>query len=171
MASRLPNFGNLGRAGRDALKPSVNRPPWSRAEAEFIDNCTRCGACVESCSTGVLAEDGDGIPFVDFSKAPCTLCGTCASICPVDCFDTETGTVPWAVKASIDARCIQTGGEACRVCEETCEQRAIVAGGRHAEHLPPMINRNACTGCGGCSLACPMHAITMDKSEPPHLKT
>lgn len=174
MASHLRRLGLMGRlVGVEAAKPPLAqfRPPWSRPEVEFVDNCTRCGACLDSCPTGVLNEGEDGYPVVDFASAACSLCGTCASICPVDCFDTEAGAVPWALKASIDGRCIQTRGEACRVCEEQCEQRAIVAGERHAEHLPPAIDRKACTGCGGCTLACPMHAISIADPDSARLKS
>ena len=49
------------------------------------DRCIRCSACVSACGRGVLADDGEGAPYVSpENEGMCNFCGHCSAICPVD---------------------------------------------------------------------------------------
>ncbi|MGE4129812.1 MAG: 4Fe-4S dicluster domain-containing protein [Hyphomicrobiaceae bacterium] len=83
--------------GRSKAGKPEQRPPWSRPEAEFLEACARCGACIEACPTGVLVEGSSQYPAIRFGTAACTLCAACAQACPTTCFDAELDP-PWPVK-------------------------------------------------------------------------
>lgn len=144
-------------------KPRQQRPPWARREAEFTDACTRCGACIEACPTGVLVEGASRYPVIHFSTAACTLCAACAEACPVDCFDSVHG-VPWTIKARIGGSCIETRGVACRVCEDGCEQQAIRFRPTRGGGYTASISEDLCNGCGSCAAVCPVKAISVEPS-------
>lgn len=156
--TRRALFGRL-RGG-----PPQQRPPWSRAEPEFSETCTRCDACIEVCPTGVLTHGHSRYPIVDFDISGCSLCGSCAAACPVDCFDTSAAE-PWAIAAQIGERCIEHGGVACRVCESSCERQAIQFRPRLGGGSLPTVKLAGCTGCGSCVSSCPVGAISMGPAD------
>lgn len=154
--SRRALFGRL-RGGGAQL-----RPPWSRSEPAFTDECTRCGACMEACPTSVIGKGHGGYPIVDFSRGYCTFCGKCAEICESDCFASSNDEAPWRLEALIGDACIERSGVACRVCQDACEHGAIafrpLLGGRSQ----PSVASDRCTGCGACVGTCPVRAIFVD---------
>ena len=48
---------------------------------KISDECVSCGACVEACPVGAIAE-GDGKYVIDAEA--CISCGACAGECPVE---------------------------------------------------------------------------------------
>ena len=48
------------------------------------DDCTSCGACVDSCPVDAIAE-GDEIYEID--AATCIDCGVCEGTCPVEAIE------------------------------------------------------------------------------------
>ena len=137
------------------------RPPWSLPEMEFTEACTRCGACVNACPTGLVTTGHAGYPIVAFGKAECTFCGACADACKEDCFVAERGSPAWALVAGIATTCVEIKGVACRMCEDQCEVSAIrfrpMPGGRARAE----VDHDRCTGCGACVSSCPVRAISI----------
>lgn len=142
-------------------RPTLLRPPWTPAEADFTDRCTGRGDCVTACPQNILVKGRAGFPVVDFSRGACDFCGACADACPQSLFASRD-TAPWSAIARVGAVCLSARGLACRVCAEWCDAQAIAfrldVGGR--EH--PEINAVTCTGCGGCVAVCPANAIAME---------
>jgi len=48
--------------------------------------CNRCGACVDSCPSGLLAMNGEGPQYVGLEEA-CIACGHCVAACPEAALD------------------------------------------------------------------------------------
>lgn len=150
--------------------PVQLRPPWAVGEVLFTDRCTQCGACRDSCPTGLITNGHAGYPIVDFTAASCSFCGACREICEADCFDPVTDE-PWGLKAAVSTSCVETKGVACRVCQDGCDANAIrfkpAIGGRSE----PWIDEDDCTGCGVCLSLCPVSAITISHPRPETAET
>lgn len=111
---------------------------------------------------------GDGgFPKVDFTLGECTFCGECTSQCEAGLFENvlAISQLGWTHKAVVSERCLTNIGVMCRSCEDACEPRAIrfpLAAGK----VPtPVIDEQACTGCGACIRPCPEAAISMRSQE------
>lgn len=145
-------------------RSSAIRPPWSIDEAQFIDGCTRCHACVDACETQVLIVKGDGFPEIDFQRAECTFCGRCVAACPEPVF-ISIESQPWQRKAIISTTCLTFQNVACRSCQDVCEPNAIKFKLRLGGIAQPELERDSCTGCGSCISSCPVQAITTSESD------
>jgi ferredoxin-type protein NapF len=133
------------------------RPPW--ANSDFLDQCTRCGACVSACPTQIVIVGDGGFPQVDFSQGECTFCGDCQSACEPKIL---TATIPWPHQIAIGTECLAQQQVDCRVCGEICDVSAIrfvLSAGSVAK---PVVNEASCTGCGACIAPCPSAAIRID---------
>lgn len=142
------------------------RPPWAVREAEFVEACTRCDACIRACPENIILRGSGGFPRLDFVRGGCTFCGDCAEACRDNAFLADrAGTAPWALTAVVGQACLEHKGISCRACESWCEPRAIrfrpALGGR----TDIRIEREACTGCGACVSTCPSRAITIAASK------
>jgi ferredoxin len=75
---------------RAVVPPNRLRPPGSRAEADFLNRCLRCGACMKVCMRNAihpaLHEAGwEGVftPIMDFEIGYCEYnCTLCGQVCP-----------------------------------------------------------------------------------------
>jgi len=147
--------------GRRAVEP-VRRPPWAIDEALFVDRCTRCDRCIDACPTGILVRMDGGFPGVDFSRGECTFCGDCVSRCePQALVRGGPDAAPWDMVAAIGPECLAMRGVECRVCGETCPERAIRFRPRLGGVAQPLLDSGSCTGCGACIGPCPARAIAM----------
>ncbi len=146
------------------------RPPW--AVEGFEDACTRCGACADACPQGIIINGDGGFPEVDFThgQGECTFCAACVEACPEPAFDVERDP-PWDVTARIGEACLARSGIHCQSCGEVCGYDAISF--TLAVGLPPqpVVEPEACTGCGACVAVCPADAITamQQHTEPGHV--
>ncbi|MDR0806509.1 MAG: ferredoxin-type protein NapF [Enterobacteriaceae bacterium] len=140
-------------------RSSTIRAPWSIAEEQFTDLCSRCHACVDACETGVLiASSQQAFPEIDFQRAECTFCGRCAEVCPEPVFR-PIDTPAWQRVASIGQSCLMNQGVTCRSCQDECETGAIKFQLRLGTTAQPVLDMASCTGCGACIRSCPVQAI------------
>ena len=143
------------------------RPPWSVDELHFIDACSRCGDCIQSCPEQILIKGSGGFPEVNFQHGECTFCGDCVRSCEAPVFN-ELDQAPWQLKAAIGDGCVTHKQVVCRSCAEQCEPEAIrfrlQAGGVGS----PELDLSACTGCGACVATCPTQAITISADSRLH---
>lgn len=139
------------------------RPPGAVAEELFVCLCIRCGRCVESCPyhciypldirQGVYA----GTPMIAVENSPCFLCMRCVVVCPTGSLRPVSKAATRMGIAVINTfTCAAWSGMAlCRTCYDVCpfKGQAIIL-----EKLMPVVQRDACTGCGICTHACPITA-------------
>jgi len=164
---------------RVAVPPNRLRPPGARAEADFLNRCLRCGACMKVCMRNAihpaLHEAGwEGVftPIMDFEIGYCEYnCTLCGQVCPSEAirrlpleqkqkyvigtavFD-KGRCLPWAFHTN------------CLVCEEHCptgekaivfeEQDAVGRDGKPVRVKLPVVVPERCIGCGICQQKCPV---------------
>lgn len=174
---------------RAAVPPARLRPPGSRAEADFLNRCLRCGACMKVCMRNAihpaLHEAGwEGVftPVLDFEigycEHNCTLCG---QVCPSEAIR----RLPLEQKqkfvigtASFDkGRCLPWAYHVdCLVCEEHCptgekaivfeETDAVGLDGQPVRVKLPVVVPERCIGCGICQQKCPVEGRAAIVVEP-----
>jgi ferredoxin-type protein NapF len=147
--------------GRFRQVTAEPRPPWALAEADFIQQCSRCDDCVTSCPTRVLRAGDGAYPTIDFSLGECTFCGECAAACKTGAIRREVGAPAWAMKAHLGDSCVARKGVECRICGENCEAGAIRFRPALGGISRPEMNEGTCTGCGACVAPCPVGAIAV----------
>ncbi len=142
-----------------------NRPPWAVAEQLFIARCTRCDACVDSCPQRVLTVGSGGFPSILFANAGCTFCGECIEACQPRALEHDDTRQPFPWRALIGTDCLAQHGVECRICAESCEDRAIRFRPQLGGIAQPELDSTRCNGCGACVAACPVSCITTPLKE------
>lgn len=137
------------------------RPPWAVANADFVEQCTRCGDCILLCETHILVKGDGGFPEVRFSHGECTFCKKCALVCEQPIFRAFEEQ-PWAHKIAIQPQCLTEYRIECRACQDSCPTRAIKFRWQAGGIAKPTVEPEACTGCGACLSRCPAEAIKLD---------
>lgn len=136
------------------------RPPWALAAYDFINACSRCNECVDTCPEKIIVKDEDGFPIVDFKLGGCTFCRECVAACADGALSiSHPEQLPWVLKADISRTCISLHGVTCHSCADSCEEEAILFRPQVGGVSLPEINTNLCTGCGFCLATCPVTAI------------
>ncbi len=153
--------------------PYALRPPGALAEADFNAACIKCGQCVNACPPKILKlapAGGDlpiGMPYFTPRTGACIMCPDipCMKVCPTGALTPELQDINDARMglAVIDIEnCLSWKGLRCEICHRDCplKGKAIVLEtdprgiSKHAV-FRPMVNSDACTGCGICEKACP----------------
>jgi len=148
------------------------RPPYALDELAFLLACTRCGACIEACASGVifglaprLGAQVAGTPALDLLNTGCRLCPDwpCVTACePGALRRPESGVteeadaaaspaLPRLAQAAIDpGTCLPYRGPECGACRSSCP-----VPGALVWHLDrPTIDPQRCVGCALCRQAC-----------------
>ncbi|HNV70094.1 MAG TPA: 4Fe-4S binding protein [Candidatus Ozemobacteraceae bacterium] len=169
----------------DAEQPARHhpllRPPGAVPEADFLQRCLRCLACVRVCHTnGGCLQPADGssrlldrwtpvaVMRLGYCEHNCNLCGQVCptgAILPLSLKDKQENAMGLAV---FDRNvCIpHARAEDCLVCEEHCpigdkairfDQREVRApdGSTRLVKLPYVV-KDKCIGCGICEAKCPL---------------
>ena len=153
--------------------PYALRPPGALAEDDFNAACIKCGQCVVDCPPHILKLEpagGDlpiGTPFFVPRTGACIMCPDipCMKACPTGALSPKLKTIEDARMglAVIDIEnCLSWKGLRCEICHRDCplKGKAIVLEtaprelSKHAV-FRPIVNSDACTGCGICEKACP----------------
>ncbi len=170
-----------GAVGAEALPDETTlRPPGAQEGEAFMKACIKCGQCLEACpyDTLKLATPGDkmgiGTPYFEPRDIPCYMCTNypCTEVCPTGALDllqlSREGGEPDIKHAQMGLAlihresCIAFWGIQCDVCYRACplmdvaislEPETNIQTGRHA-NLKPLVNSDACTGCGICEHVC-----------------
>ncbi|MDN3695772.1 ferredoxin-type protein NapF [Vibrio cortegadensis] len=145
---------------RKNVDSSLVRLPWIQKQENFIEDCTRCGKCLNVCETKIIVSGDGGFPTVDFSIDECTFCYQCAEVCPEPIFKTQDEPA-WDAKASISEKCLANQNVECRSCGDMCEPMAIQFDLQVGRVANPKINVDECSGCGACVAVCPTSAINV----------
>ncbi len=152
----------------------VLRPPAALPEQDFLASCLRCGICVSDCpyDTLKLAAPEDpvatGTPWFNAREIPCEMCEDipCISNCPSGSLDqnlTDINDARMGVAVLIDRKnCLNLQGLRCDVCYRVCPliddaiRLDVSHNTRTNAHavFEPVVNTDACTGCGKCEHAC-----------------
>lgn len=157
-----------------ALPALALRPPGALPEDDFLGACIRCGLCVRDCpyNTLELAKPetpvATGTPYFTARNIPCEMCEDipCVVACPTGALDKGLTDIDKARMGSAvlvgHETCLNVLGLRCDVCYRVCplidkairlEMRHNERTGRHA-YLIPVVNTEACTGCGKCEHSC-----------------
>ncbi|UPQ89872.1 ferredoxin-type protein NapF [Vibrio sinaloensis] len=139
------------------------RLPWLDTAQSFTDICTRCGKCTDQCETKIIVNGDGGFPQVDFSLGECTFCYQCADVCPQPLFVSKQHS-PWTALATIHDSCLAKKNVECRSCGDMCEPMAIQFNLQVGKVAQPILENEACTGCGACVAACPTDSISVSHS-------
>ncbi len=141
-------------------KDTPIRPPYNGGEQHFIDHCTRCSKCVETCETQIITIGSGGLPQVNFAAQECTFCELCSDICPTDALD-KNKYEAFHTAVNINKSCFASNDIYCQSCRDVCDESAIKFD-FFSERIPtPTIVHDACSGCGACVSVCPPNAINI----------
>ncbi len=140
------------------------RPPGA-VESGFVDACSGCSDCITACPEGILSRDADGYPILDLNSGACTFCGECTNACETDALQVDR-LPDWPWRATIQTTtCLSMNGVSCRLCQDSCDARAIrfrlLLGGR----AEPILDQDICTGCAACASACPVDAVALERPQ------
>jgi ferredoxin len=173
-------FGFPRRAEGKARHPV--RPPGAVPEEAFLELCTRCGACFQTCPNNVLQPMpvNSGYlnlwtPAVNADWAGCdSSCNNCGQVCPTGAIRplplAEKRVAHMGLAIVNEKTCLPYAGvEECRLCFEECEAAEYHAiefmrvgtevdpFGQPIEGtglLAPVVLPEKCVGCGLCQSRC-----------------
>lgn len=140
------------------------RPPGGQNENRLNGLCVKCDRCRSVCPLECIsvAHVEDGLlqartPKLDFHRGYCDFCNRCIEVCPTQALQPFDPSVQKIGVAEVrPERCIAwTNPGSCVKCEEVCRFDAI-----HFVDGLPVVDAEACNGCGECEFHCPALVYT-----------
>ena len=161
VAEKLTDGGLAGVSlpGLPARKVPV-LPPGAGSSRAFHLKCAACQLCVVNCPGGCLKPSvrlgSFGQPELDFRAGACiSTCVKCGEVCPEGAIEklasaarrhVHMGRAVWRKDL-----CIRTTEKTeCTACSRKCPVQAI-----HVVKGIPVVDQDACIGCGACEHVCP----------------
>lgn len=139
------------------------RPPGAISEEHFLLACTRCDKCVTSCpynAIHLVTQVQSGAlyktPFIDPHFEACRFCEDmpCIKACDDDALIMPPEGVPSPIGIAVIQKehCLVVQGQHCDYCYNSCPNglKAITKDDKGV----PIINEEACIGCGKCAYIC-----------------
>ncbi|MDE6577755.1 MAG: 4Fe-4S binding protein [Muribaculaceae bacterium] len=144
-------------------------PPGALSINNLASHCTACQLCVASCPNGVLrpSTDIDSLmqPESSYERDYCRPeCTRCSEVCPTGAIklidEADKSSIQIGHAVWVKANCIPlTDGVECGNCARHCPTGAItmVSSDKDNDEAPkiPVVNTEACIGCGACENLCP----------------
>lgn len=151
------------------------RLPWVLSHDIFIDKCTQCAKCIDSCETNIITKDKKGYPQIDFVHDECTFCEKCIDVCAEPLFiekEQRSEQPAWPGSINIAPSCFALNNIHCQSCRDACEPQAIKFSYMQDSNsdnpissIPrPTLTESDCTQCGACISSCPQNAISLSLS-------
>jgi len=149
-------------------------PPGSLSARNMKNHCTACQLCVSACPNGVLRPSTDLMtfmqPMMSYERGYCRPeCTECAQVCPAGAIKPITkeekssiqiGHAVWTRELCIPIR----DGQECGNCARHCPTGAITMVPLDADDPDslkiPVVNEEACIGCGTCEALCPSRPLS-----------
>ena len=144
-------------------------PPGSLSASNMVSHCTGCQLCVSECPNQVLRPSTDLMhlmqPVMSYERGHCRPeCTRCSEVCPAGAIKPidieEKSSIQIGHAVWIKKNCVPiTDGVECGNCARHCPTGAIemVMLDENDEESPmvPVVNEEACIGCGACEYVCP----------------
>ena len=156
------------------------RPPGALKETDFLDKCTRCGQCTQSCPTSFIQPaffesgfEGLWTPVLDASAGYCLYeCTKCVQVCPTEALKKmslqEKKIFKLGTAVVNKTKCYTyADGMNCTKCEEVCptpdkaikfrKEEVWNFQGKRKVINQIYVQPDLCNGCGICEYVCPRH--------------
>ena len=149
------------------------RPPGALKEDDFLATCIRCMRCVDACPNHAIKSlptsagaHRAGTPYLKPREQACMLCSRiegdylrCTEVCPSGALQPILKTIDHVRRnvqmgvAKIDFNlCYSYNNYTCGTCVYACPLQGIAL--RAGLWERPIVNEEACIGCGLCERAC-----------------
>ncbi len=134
-------------------------PPCSGERDDFLMKCNGCEACKTACPHDAIIMkehkhlNMQSLPIIEPELNPCYLCDDlpCVTVCEPGALFPEKKTKIGFAKVK-QSKCFAFNGQMCDYCHDRCpnKDKAITMTDKK-----PVVNKDACTGCGICAYYCP----------------
>ncbi len=160
-SAKKVTFDLLDAGMKIKFRRKIIRPPGAIAEDQFLMACSRCDSCKDACpynaihkvssvSAGVLFNT----PFIDPHHEACRFCEDmpCIKACDDNALILTDIIKPIGLAVVHREHCLVEQGQYCDYCYNSCPNslKAIIKG----EDGVPVIDADACVGCGKCAYIC-----------------
>lgn len=138
------------------LERDFFRPPGTVNELHFLSSCTRCGLCKASCPENIIKMFSSAAgaklmntPYINPNDSPCTFCNKCIEACSADALSMNDLSRIGTARIN-ENTCLAYENVLCDYCVYSCP----VEGAIRLIKGKPVVNSEACNGCGVCVARC-----------------